>query len=82
MEHESNDCDNCDWCVRHNNLRIIKRRVGLRGCRNGRDYPNDRIAENGQNPETSPGDFRGLAVTHTPVKKPSGIADVKNSNEL
>ena len=29
---------------------------------------NDRIAENGQNPETSPGDLRRLAVTQTPVK--------------
>ena len=19
VEHESNDCDNCDWCVRHSN---------------------------------------------------------------
>ena len=19
LEHESNDCANCDWCVRHNN---------------------------------------------------------------
>ena len=26
------------------------------------------IAENGQNPETSPGDLRRLAVTQTPVK--------------
>ena len=34
----------------------------------GRDYPNDRIAENSQNPETSPGDLRRLAVTQTPVK--------------
>ena len=28
----------------------------------------DSIAEDGQNPETSPGDLRGLAVTQTPVK--------------
>ena len=34
----------------------------------GRDYPNDSIAENGQNPEMSPGDLRRLAVTQTPVK--------------
>ena len=33
-----------------------------------RDYPNDSIAENGQNHETSPGDLRRLAVTQTPVK--------------
>ena len=30
--------------------------------------PNDSIAKNGQNPETSPGDLRRLAVTQTPVK--------------
>ena len=29
---------------------------------------NDSIAEDGQNPETSPGDLRRLAVTQTPVK--------------
>ena len=34
----------------------------------GRDYPNDSIAKNGQNPEMSPGDLRRLAVTQTPVK--------------
>ena len=34
----------------------------------GRDYPNDSIAEDGQNTETSPGDLRRLAVTQTPVK--------------
>ena len=32
------------------------------------DYPNDSIAKNGQNPETSPGDLKKLAVTQTPVK--------------
>ena len=34
----------------------------------GRDYPNDNIAKNGQNPETSPGVLRKLAVTQTPEK--------------
>ena len=32
------------------------------------ETPNDCIAKNGQNPETSPGDLRRLAVTQTPVK--------------
>ena len=36
--------------------------------RTGRDYPNDSIGKNGQNPETSPGDLRRLAVTQTLVK--------------
>ena len=34
----------------------------------GRDYSNDSIAENSQNPETSPGDLSRLAVTQTPVE--------------
>ena len=33
-----------------------------------KDYPNDSIAEDGQNTETSPGDLMRLAVTQTPVK--------------
>ena len=45
----------------------------------GRDYLNDSIAENSQNPETSPGDLRRLAVTQTPVKKLSANTNVKNS---
>ena len=45
MEHESNDCANCDGCVRHNNERIIKRPGGLVSWRTGRDYPNDSVAE-------------------------------------
>ena len=47
---------------------IIKRPGGLGSWRTGRDYPNDSIAENGQNPDTSPGDLSRLAVTQTPVK--------------
>ena len=34
----------------------------------GRDYPNDSIAKNDQNPEMSHGDLRRLAVTQNPVK--------------
>ena len=47
---------------------LLKRPGGLGNWRTGKDYPNDSIAENGQNPETSPGDLRRLAVTQTPVK--------------
>ena len=40
----------------------------LKGCwRTGRDHPNDSIAKNSQNPETSPVDLRRLGVTQTPV---------------
>ena len=41
---------------------------GLGRWRTGRDYGNDSITENSQNPETSLGDLRRLAVTQTPVK--------------
>ena len=40
----------------------------IRSWRTGRDNPNDSIAENGQNPETSPGDLRRLAAIETAVK--------------
>ena len=41
---------------------------GLGSWRTRRDYANYSIAENSQNPETSPGDLKRLAVTKTPVK--------------
>ena len=63
VEHGSNDCANCDWCVRHSNERIIKGPGELGSWRMSRDYPNDSIAEDGQNTEMSPGDLRRLAVT-------------------
>ena len=47
---------------------IIKRPGGLGSWRTGRDYPNDSIAKNGQNPETSPGNLRRLAVTQMQEK--------------
>ena len=58
---------------------LLKGPGGLGNWRTGRDYPNDSIAEDGQNTETSPGDLRRLAATQTPVKKPSANTDVKNS---
>ena len=42
--------------------------AGLGSWRTGRDYPNDSIVKNGQNPESSPGDLRRLAVTQIRVK--------------
>ena len=64
----TDNCTNCDWYFWHNNQKIIKRPGGLGSWRTGRDYPNDSIAENGQNTEKSSGDLRRLAVTQTPVK--------------
>ena len=49
---------------------ITKGPGGLGNWRTGGDYPNDSIAEDGQNTETSPGDLRRLAVSQTPVKNP------------
>ena len=49
-------------------IRIIKSPGRLGNWRTGRYYPNDSTAKNGQNPETSPGDLRRLALTQTPVE--------------
>ena len=54
---------------------------GLEDLDVGGRVENYYIIENGQNTDESPGDLRRLAVTQTPVKKPSANADVKNSNE-
>ena len=51
-----------------NNNNDNNRPGGLGSWRMGRDYSKDSIAENSQNPETSPGNWRRLAVTQTPVK--------------
>ena len=48
----------------------------------GRDHQNDSIIEDGQNTEKSPGNWRRLAVSQTPVKKPSDDADLKNSERV
>ena len=48
----------------------------------GRDYPNDSIAKNGQNSETSPGDLWRLeepCCHSNSSEKPSANTDVKNS---
>ena len=47
---------------------LLKGLDGHGSRRTGRDCPNGRIAENGQNPEKNPGDLRRLAVTQTPGK--------------
>ena len=68
MEHEGDDYTNCYWCIQHGNLRIIKGPGGFGSWRPSGDHPNNSIIENGQNTEKSPGDFRRLAVTQSPVK--------------
>ena len=58
---------------------IIKRPGGLGSWPTGRDYPINRITEQGQNTEESPGDLRRLAVTQSQVKNNT---DVKNSKRV
>ena len=68
VEHESDDCTNCNWRFWQNNKKIIKSPGGLGSWQMSRDYSNDSITENGQNTEKSLGDLWRLAVTQTPVK--------------
>ena len=72
-EHKGVNCTNCDWCFWHCNESIIKGPGIFGGWRRSVDYPI------GQNTKKSPGDLRRLAVTQTPVKKPSANVDMKNS---
>ena len=58
---------------------ILKRPGRLGNWWTSRDYPNDSIAENGQNADTSPG--REETCCHPDSsEKPSANTDVKNSN--
>ena len=58
---------------------IIKVPGGLGIWQTGRDYPNDSITENGQNPETSPGRLEDTCCHSNSSEKPSANTDVKNS---
>ena len=68
MEHEGDNCTNCDWCFRYSNQTIIKGTGGHGNWRTSRNRPNCSNIENRQNTEKSPGDLRRLAITQTPVK--------------
>ena len=68
MEHAGDNYTNCNWCVWNSNLRFTKGTGGLVSWQPSRDHPKYCIILNGQNTEKSPGDFRRLAVTQTPVK--------------
>ena len=61
--------------------RIIKGTGGLWIWRTSGNHPNYCIIENNQNTEKSPGDWRRLAVTQTPMKETSADADVKKFND-
>ena len=58
---------------------LVKGLGRLGNKRTSRDHPDYSIIKIGQNTEKSPADSRRLAVIHTPAKKPSGIAGMKNS---
>ena len=68
VEHENDDNTNCNWCSCYSNQRISTSTGGLGNKRTSIDHPNYCITEIGQNTEKSPGDFRRLTVTQTPVR--------------
>ena len=68
VEHESDDCINCNWCSWYSHQRIDKGSGGFWKKRTNGNHPHYYIIENGQNTEKSPGDLRRLAVTQTPAR--------------
>ncbi len=68
MEYESDNDMNCYWCSWYSHQRFDSRTGGLGNKRKSEDHPKYSIIEIAQNPETSPGDLRRLAVTQAPVK--------------
>ena len=68
MQHESDSDTYCNWCTRYSHQRIGTGTGRLGNKRTCGDHPNYCIAEIDQNTKTSPGDFRRLAVTQTPVE--------------
>ena len=68
MEHEGDHYTKRDWCIRYSNKRNIKGTRKLESGRTSGDHTNNRIIENAQNTEKSPGDLRRLTITQTLVK--------------
>ena len=68
MKHESDSDSNCNWHTRYGHQRIDTRTKGFGNKRASGDHPNYSIDEIGQNTKKSPGDWRRLAVTQTPVE--------------
>ena len=73
MEHGGDRDINCCWCTCYCHQMIATRTGGLGNKRTSGDHPNKGIIKIGQNTEKSPGLFRRLAVTQTPVKKHNKI---------
>ena len=69
MELENDDYTHCNLCSWYSHQRIGTMTRGLGSNWMDGDCPNYCIVEIGQNTEKSPGAFRKLAVTQTPVEK-------------
>ena len=67
VAHESENYTNREWYFWYSHGRIIKGTGEIGNRSTSGDYQNCNI-ENNQNSEKSPGDFRRLAVTQTPMK--------------
>ena len=68
MERAGDNYTNCNWSVWNSNKRTSKGTGGVGSWRTSGDRPNYCTIENGNNSEKSPGDYRRLAATQTPVK--------------
>ena len=68
MEHERNGYTNCNWCIRNDPERIGKGTERLGNKMTSREHSDYCITKISQNTEKSPGDFRSIVVTQTPVK--------------
>ena len=67
VEQESDGYTNFKGCTLYSHQTIGTGTVGLRNNRKSGGYPNYSIIEIRQNTEKSPGDWRGLVVTHSPL---------------
>ena len=66
LEHDGDT--SCNWCALYSHQRIGTGTGGLGNKRTSGDHPNYSIVEIGLKTKKSPGEFRRLAVTQTPVK--------------
>ena len=77
-EHESDGDTNCNQCTWYNQQTISKGTGGVGNKRTSGKHLNYSIIKIGQNTEESARDLKTLAVTQTPVEKPSSNAGMKN----
>ena len=58
----------CNWCAWYSHQRIDKETGRFRNGRTSEEHLNYSIIKINQNTEKTPGDFRRLVVTQTPVE--------------